>query len=237
MKIQAGWTSLFAIHQNLSLRKHFLHRLGKAASHYHQVIAINFRSLLYRELLRNFLSSPRMKQNMNMRMKLMMTSVSLLHNFSSLQIMVWKKILSMRTKMPLQAITSQTINFQDVPHPWKRNGLTWKCWKRRTRILSFGMQWNVLVSFLVLKNHPYPCDFDRSKVPKKTRFLIAQTMRNSVLFATRSKVVPRAWPWTKGTKKLSGYFLLRKSIPGTITGEKRRPPKTGLPSKIFLIDF
>ncbi len=68
MKTQAGWPSLLAINQNLSFLKHFLFQLGKTASHNHQVIAINFRSLLYRELLWNFSSSPRVKRTMNMRM-------------------------------------------------------------------------------------------------------------------------------------------------------------------------
>ncbi len=62
-------------------------------------------------------------------------------------------------------------------------------------------------------------------------------MQTSVLFAIRSKVVTKAGPQTKGTKKLSGYLLLRKLIPGTTTGWKRTPPKTRLPSKIFWIDF
>ena len=99
------------------------------------------------------------------------------------------------------------------------------------------MQENVLVPFLVLKNHLYLRDLDQSSGPKRKRSIIEQTIRTSVLFAIKSKVVPKAGPQTKGTKKLSGYLLLRKSIPGTITGWKRTPPKTGLPSKIFWIDF
>ena len=126
MKIQAGWTSLSAIHQNLNLQKHFLTQLGKAASYHHQVIMMNFRSLLYKRLLWNFPSSLKMKHTMNMKMKLMMISVSLLNNLPSLHIMVWKKISSMKTKMPLQAMRNQTTNFQDASHPWRRNGLTRK---------------------------------------------------------------------------------------------------------------
>ncbi len=115
--------------------------------------------------------------------------------------------------------------------------MTWKCYKRRTRILSFGMQQNVLVSFLVLKNHLYPRDLNRSSSPKKKRFIIAQTIRTSVLFAIRLKVVLKAGPQTKSTKKVSSYSLLRKLIPGINTGRKKTPSKTGLPSKIFWIDF
>ena len=88
MKTQAGWPSHLVIYQNLCLWKHFLPQLGKAASHHQQVIAINFMSLLYRKLLWNFLSSPRGKRKMNMRIRLMMTSVPLLINFPSLHIMV-----------------------------------------------------------------------------------------------------------------------------------------------------
>ena len=84
IKTQAGGPSHFANHQNLSLRKHFLPQLGKAASHHHQVIAINLRRLLYRKLLWNFTSSPRGKQTIDIRMKLMMTSVSFLNNLPSL---------------------------------------------------------------------------------------------------------------------------------------------------------
>ena len=58
-----------------------------------------------------------------------------------------------------------------------------------------------------------------------------------ILFAIRTKVVWKARPQTKGTKKLSGYLVLRKLIPGTTTRWKRTPPKTGLHSKIFWIDF
>ncbi len=36
---------------------------------------------------------------------------------SRLHIMVGKKISSMKTKKPLKAITSRTLNFQDVTHP------------------------------------------------------------------------------------------------------------------------
>ncbi len=83
MKTQAGWSSLLAIHQILSLRKHFLPPLSKSLSHHHQVSAMNFRSLLYRELLWNFPSSPGGKRTMNRRRGLMMTSVPLLNNFSA----------------------------------------------------------------------------------------------------------------------------------------------------------
>ncbi len=41
------------------------------------------------------------KKKINIRMRLMMTSVPFLNNFSSLHIMVWKKIYSIRTKMSL----------------------------------------------------------------------------------------------------------------------------------------
>ncbi len=75
------------------------------------------------------------------------------------------------------------------------------------------------------------------KRPKKKRSIITQTMQISVLSAIRSQVVPKAGPQTKGTKKLSGYLLLRKSILGTNTEWKKTPAKTGLPSKIFWIDF
>ncbi len=88
MKTQAGWPSHLPILLNFSLRKHFPPQLSKAASHHHQVIAMNFRSLLYRKLLWNFPSSLREKRTMDMRMRLMMTSVSLLNNFFSLHIMV-----------------------------------------------------------------------------------------------------------------------------------------------------
>ncbi len=56
------------------------------------------------------------------------------------------------------------------------------------------------------------------KWPKKTRSIIAQTMQTSILFAIRLKVVLKAGPQTKGTKKLSGYLRLRKLIPETTTG-------------------
>ncbi len=82
------WTSFLAIHQNLSLQKHFLPQLGKAASHHRQVITMNFRSLLYKELPWNFPSSPKKNWMMSMRMRLMMSSVPPLNNLSTLQIMV-----------------------------------------------------------------------------------------------------------------------------------------------------
>ncbi len=44
---------------------------------------------------------PEREQTMNMRIMLVMTSVPLLNNLPSLHIIVWKKILSMRTKMRL----------------------------------------------------------------------------------------------------------------------------------------
>ena len=75
------------------------------------------------------------------------------------------------------------------------------------------------------------------KRPEKKGYIIAKTMQTSVLFAIRSKVVPKARPQTKGTKELSGYFLVRKLISVTTTGWKRTPPKARLPSKIFCINF
>ncbi len=42
---------------------------------------------------------PERKQTMNMRIRLMMTSVPHLNNFFSLHIQLWKKILSMITRM------------------------------------------------------------------------------------------------------------------------------------------
>ncbi len=99
------------------------------------------------------------------------------------------------------------------------------------------------IRYILYSNHLDPSilivvlTLDPSSDPKRKRSIRAQTMRTSVPFAIRSKVVPKAGPQTKGTKKLSGYLLLRKSIPGTITGGKKTPPKTELPSKIFWIDF
>ncbi len=46
-----------------------------------------------------------------------------------------------------------------------------------------------------------------------------------------------AGPQRKGTKKLNSCFLLRKWIPETTTEWKKTSLKTGLPSKIFEIDF
>ncbi len=66
---------------------------------------------------------------------------------------------------------------------------------------------------------------------QKKRSIIAQTMRTSVLFAIRSKVVPKAGPQTKSIKKLSGYLLLRKLIPGIITGWKKRLRRLGCPQR------
>ena len=92
-------------------------------------------------------------------------------------------------------------------------------------------------TFLVLKNYLYPHDLDRSSGLKKKRSIITQTIRTSVLFAIRSKMVWNAGPPTKDIKKISGYLLLRKLITRITTGWKWTPPKTGLLSKIFWIDF
>ncbi len=58
------------------------------------------------------------------------------------------------------------------------------------------------VPFLVLKNHLYLYDFDLSSGPKRTKSIIALTIRTSVLFAIRLKVVLKAEPDTKSKKKL-----------------------------------
>ena len=62
-------------------------------------------------------------------------------------------------------------------------------------------------------------------------------MQTLILFAIKSKVVSKAGPQKKSTKKLSGYLLLRKLIPEITTGWERTPLRAGLPSNIFWIDF
>ncbi len=77
---------------------------------------------------------------------------------------------------------------------------------------------------------------DPSSNPKRKISIIVQNMQTAVLFTTRLKVVLKARSQKKGTKRLSGYLLLRKLIAETITGYKKTPPKIELPSNIFWID-
>ena len=90
--------------------------------------------------------------------------------------------------------------------------------KEKIRNLELRHAMNRANIFSSPKNHLYLRDLDQSSGLKRTWSIIAQTMQTSVLFAIRSKVVPKAGPQTKSTKKLSGYLLLMKKISGTITG-------------------
>ncbi len=64
-----------------------------------------------------------------------MTSVPLLNNLPSL-IMVWKKVPSIKTRMLLLAITSQTPNLQDVTHPCRKKKVVFEMLKEKNQNLE-----------------------------------------------------------------------------------------------------
>ncbi len=75
------------------------------------------------------------------------------------------------------------------------------------------------------------------KRPKKEEIYHSTDYANFSSFCHQIKSGSEGWTQTKSSKKLSGYLLLRKLFCVTFTEWKKTPPKTGLPSKIFEIDF
>ena len=61
-----------------------------------------------------------------------MTTVPLFNNLPRL-IMVWKKVPSIKTRMPLFAIISQTPNLQDVTHPCRKKKVDFEMLKEKNQ--------------------------------------------------------------------------------------------------------
>ncbi len=134
-------------------------------------------------------------------------------------------------------------NYQSDPKPSKRHKsleekrIDLKILKEKKQNLELQHAMKRPYSFSGLEELSIPTRLQSIKRPKKTRSIIAQTMRTSVLFAIISKAVLMARSQTKGTQKLSGCSLLKKLIHETTPRWKKMPLKTRLASKIFWIEF